>query len=284
MTDDITHRRRLRAHYGFSKTPFHKSMKAAQMYDSLSQREFVAGLQMWTEVGGIAFVTGPSGVGKSIALRRFVAGLDDQRHHLVQFTYLPGTVGGFLRSLNRALGLRMRLHGADLFDAARDHLGGYEQAHGPHPIILIDDAEGLSPAVLDTIRRLTTHDLDGEQRFSVLLAGTEEITRTLRSHSLESLRSRITYAHTLHPFTIEDTRNYLRFHLERADVDPKLFSDDAAKKLFVASKGRPRHINQLALHALIAAAAIGRDNIDGKFMQQEIAEHPLYSGKARDKD
>lgn len=283
MSDDITQRRRLRAHYGFSKTPFLKAMKAAQMYDSVSQREFLAGLQMWLEVGGIAFVSGPSGVGKSITLRRFVAGLDDRRYHLVQFSYLPGTVGGFLRSLNRALGLRMRLYGADLFDAAREHLAGYEQANGPHPLILIDDAEGLSPAVLDTLRRLTTHDLDGEQRFSLLLSGTDEITRTLRVPSLESLRSRIAYAHALRPFTIEDTRNYLRFHFERADMDPKLFSDDAAKRIFVASKGRPRHINQLALHVLIAAAAVGRDDIDGKFVQHQIAEHPLYRGKTRSK-
>jgi len=34
-----TQRKRLRAHFGFSKTPFHKRMRAAQMYDSQSQRE-----------------------------------------------------------------------------------------------------------------------------------------------------------------------------------------------------------------------------------------------------
>ena len=109
------------------------------------------------------------------------------------------------------------------------------------------------------------------------------MTRTLRSVSLESLRSRIAYAHALRPFTLEDTRNYLRFHLERADMDRALFSDDAAKRIFLASKGRPRHINQLALHILIAAAAAGRDDIDGKFVQHQIAEHPLYRGNARAK-
>ncbi|MCB9628912.1 MAG: AAA family ATPase [Sandaracinaceae bacterium] len=281
-TPEQAHRRRLRAHFGFSNTPFHKAMKAALMYDSTSQRELLAGLDMWLEVGGIACVSGASGVGKSITLRRFVAGLDTRRYHLVQFSYLPGTVPGFLRSMSRALGLQMRLHGADLFDAARDHLASFEAANGPHPVVLIDDAEGLSAPVLDAIRRLTTHDLDGEQRFSVLLAGTDDITRTLRASSLESLRSRIAYAHALRPFTLEDTRNYLRFHLQRADVDAALISDDAARRIFVASRGRPRHINQLALHGLIAAAASGRDDIDGKFMQQQIEDHPLYRGKTRD--
>ena len=281
MTETTTlQRKRLRAHFGFTKTPFHKAMRAAQMYDSESQRQLVAGLEMWTEVGGIALCTGPVGAGKSISLRRFLHGLDERRHHVVNFTYLPGTVTGFLRSMSRALGLRMRLHGADLFDAAREHLADFEQTHGPHPVIVIDDAEGLSIPVLDSLRRLTAHDLDAELRFSILLAGTEEVAHTLRLPELESLRSRISYAHALRPFTIEDTRNYLRFHIERAEADPKLLSDDACRKIFHASQGKPRYVNQLALHALIAAAASGREEIDGRFMQQTIAAHPLYASSA----
>lgn len=277
MTEPTTtQRKRLRAHFGFTKTPFHKAMRAAQMYDSQSQRELVAGLEMWTEVGGIAFCTGAAGVGKSISLRRFLHGLDDRRYHVVQFTYLPGTVNGFLRSMTRALGLRLQRSGADLFDAAREHLAGYEETHGPHPLIVIDDAEGLSVPVLDALRRLTAHDLDGEQRFSILIAGTEDVALSMRLPALESLRSRITYAHALKPFTVEDTRNYLRFHLERAEVASSLFTDDACRKIFVASQGKPRHVNQLALHALISAAAQGRDGIDGRFMHQMIAAHPLY--------
>lgn len=271
-----TQRKRLRAHFGFTKTPFHKAMRAAQMYDSQSQRELVAGLEMWTEVGGVAFCSGPVGVGKSISLRRFLHGLDERRFHLVQFSYLPGTVNGFLRSMSRALGLGLQRSGADLFDAAREHLASYEETHGPHPVIVVDDAEGLSVPVLDALRRLTAHDLDAEQRFSLILAGTEEIATALRLPALEALRSRITYAHALRPFTIEDTRNYLRFHLERAEVSPSLLTDDACRKIFLASQGRPRQVNQLALHALIAAAAQGRDAIDGRFMQQMIAAHPLY--------
>ena len=283
MTETTTiQRKRLRAHFGFTRMPFHKSMRATQMYDSLSQRELIAGLEMFTEVGGIALLTGPSGVGKSISVRRFVHGLDERRFHLVHFTYLPGTVAGFLRSLSRALGLRMRLHGADLFDAAQDHLSSFEETHGPHPLLLIDDAEGLSEPVLDTIRRLTTGDIDADQRFSILLVGTDDIAHSLRRPSLDSLRSRIAYAHALRPFTLEDTRNYLRFHLERAEVDPSVFSDDAGRVLFQHSQGKPRLLNQLALHALIAAAAIGRDTVDGRFLNQQIAAHPLYRATTHD--
>jgi type II secretory pathway predicted ATPase ExeA len=275
-------RKRLRAHFGFTKTPFHKAMRAAQMYDSQSQRELVAGLEMWTEIGGIALCSGPVGVGKSISLRRFLNALDARRYHVVQFSYLPGSTTGFLRSMCRGLGLRLHRSGADLFDAAREHLASFEETHGPHPLVVIDDAEGLSVPVLDSLRRLTAHDLDAELRFSILIAGTEEIATTLRLATLESLRTRISFAHALRPFTIEDTHNYVRFHLERAEVEATIITDDACKKIFHASQGRPRSVNQLALHALIAAAAQGRDAIDGRFMQQMIAAHPLYRATNRD--
>ena len=52
------HKRRLQAHFGFTRLPFRKNMAAADMFDSRSQRELLAGLLMWTELGGIALVVG----------------------------------------------------------------------------------------------------------------------------------------------------------------------------------------------------------------------------------
>jgi len=278
MSNDPTgsQKRRLRAHFGFTKIPFTKYMWAKHMFDSQSQRELLHGLTMWTEVGGIALVSGPSGVGKSITLRRFVHDLDENRFRIFEFSTIPSTVFGFLRSFNRILGLPMRNHASDLFHAAQKHLMGFGQEQGPHPIVLLDDAEGLRAPVIDLMRRFTSYDLDAEDRFSILLSGTEHLLPLLRDASLESLRSRIAYAHALRPFSLEDTRNYVRFHIERSGADPKLFTDDAVRQVFQASQGRPRSINQLAIQALINAAVQGRDTIDGAFMAPVITAHPLY--------
>ena len=79
-TPNTAEKKRLRAHFGLTKIPFSKYMWAAQMYDSQSQRELRFGLEMWLEIKGLALVTGPTGVGKSITLRRFAADLDDNRY------------------------------------------------------------------------------------------------------------------------------------------------------------------------------------------------------------
>ncbi|MDP6107138.1 MAG: AAA family ATPase [Candidatus Brocadiia bacterium] len=270
------HKRRLAAHFGFTRLPFRKNMAAADMFDSRSQRDLRAGLLMWTELRGIALVTGYSGVGKSITLRRFLLSLDDARFHVLKFAHLPTTPVGLLRSLCRALDLPMRHHASDLFDAAQAYLAAYQQENGPHPLIVLDDAEGLAVPALDLIRRLTTYDLDAEDRFSILIAATEDILATMRHHVLEPLRSRIGYAQPLRPFSLEDTRNYIQFHLRLADADPKLLSDAAIRHVFQASRGKPRHINQICLYILIQAAIAGLDTIDGDFVAAQIAAHPLY--------
>jgi len=279
MNDKATTQReqkRLRAHFGLSKIPFSKQMSASQMYDSLSQRELRFGLEMWLEVKGLALVTGPTGVGKSITLRRFAADLDDNRYAVFNVGSPPSTVHGFLRFLNRRFGLPMRQHTADLFDAAQKFLVVHEKEHGTHPLLILDDAEGLYPNVADALRRLTVYDLDAEDRFSVLVSGIESLLQVLELGLLEPLRSRFSFAQSLKPFCIEDTRNYIRFHLDRADGDKDLFSDDAVRRVFQASQGRPRNINQLCLGALILAAVQGRDKIDGASIKNLIAQNPLF--------
>ena len=273
---------RLKAHFGFDKVPFCKNLWVSEMFDSRSQRDAVAALRMWVEIRGIGTLTGPVGVGKSVATRRLVQALDDTRYRVVLLPSVPATPHGFLRAINRALGLPMRLHLTDLFDQAHAHLTSRSAEDGPHPVLVLDDAEGTSVENLDLLRRLTAYALDSEDRFSVLLSGTDDLLRILRDPRLEPLRSRIGYASTLRPFGMEDARSYVAFHLARAGVRADLFTDDAVRRLFHASLGKPRSMNQLALQALIHAAVEGRDVLDGAFVQAQIASHPLYETTAQE--
>lgn len=272
-------KRRLRAHFGFSSMPFSPQARAHSMFASQSQRELRDGLLYWSEVRGIALISGSAGVGKSISIRRFIQELDDNRYHVFDFSYLPLTTNGFLRSFNRALGTPVSHRSADLFDGAKAYLGSFEQDHGPHPIFVIDDGEGLRPETLDILKRLTCYELDSQPRFSLLLAGTEELLETVRWPQATTLRSRITFTYSLRPFGYEDTQNYIHHRLQKASADPKLFSDEAIRRIFQASKGVPRAINQLATQAMITAAICGNETLDAQFLTRVIREHPLYNNE-----
>lgn len=211
-------------------------------------------------------------------VERALEAMDERErfHRVLHLTGVPATPYGFLRAVCRVLGLPMRAHATDLFDQAHLHLTSRADDQAAHPILIIDDAEGLRPEILDLLRRLTAYALDAEDRFSVLLVGTEDLLLRLRSPLLEPLRTRIGYAQPLRPYNLEDTRNYVTFHLQRADVRTDLFTEEAVRKLFNASLGRPRAINQLALQILIQATVEGRDQLDGSYVGSQIAAHPLY--------
>ena len=279
MSTKLYEQQRLMRHFGFANLPFSKYMRVVAMYDSKSQKALRQGLEMWLDVGGLALVAGPCGVGKSLAIRRFVNDLDKNIYTVYVVPSPPSTVHGFLRFICRRFGLSMKNHSVDLFDAAQKFLINHQQERGTHPILILDDAEGLYPDVADVLRRLTTYDLDAEDRFSVLVCGIESLLQVLELGLLEPLRSRFSFAYSLRPFGLDDTRSYIQFHLKRAKSESKLFSDDAIKRIFYISKGRPRTINQLCIGMLIKAAIMGKDNIDGPFFKAFIADHPLYQNQ-----
>jgi general secretion pathway protein A len=279
ITLNTQEKQRLAAHFGFVKIPFSKYMHSAAMYDSKSQQSLHRGLYMWLDVGGLALIAGPTGVGKSLVIRRFVAELDDNQYAVYSVPSPPATVYGFLRCLNRLFDLPMKNHTSDLFDAAQKFLVNHETDLGTHPILVLDDAEGLYPDVADIVRRLTVYNFDAEDRFSILVCGIESLLQVLELGVLEPLRSRFSFGHSLKPFGLEDTTGYIRFHLERAQSDPELFSDEAVKRIFHISQGRPRTINQLCIGALIQCAMKGLDKIDGPFIKSFVAGHPLYKNK-----
>ena len=270
---------RLQTHYGFKRIPFSKYLKANEMYDSKSQRELREGLEIWKEAGGLALVTGPTGVGKSITLRSFAGSLDNNKYAVYSVPSPPSTVHGFLRFISRRFGLPMKQYSVDLFDAAQKFLVNHEKDHGTHPMLIVDDAEGLYPDVADVLRRLTIYDLDAEDRFSILVSGIESLLQVLELGILAPLRSRFSFGQRLKPFGFEDTQNYISFQLNRAGGDENLFSDEAIKRTFHLSQGKPRTINQLCIGALIVGAVRGRDKIDGPFFKAVIAEHPLYQNQ-----
>jgi len=102
------HRRRLQSHFAFTGVPFRKNMAASKMFGSKAQRDLFQALLMWIEVMGVALITGSSGVGKSITVRRFVQELDEQRYKVFRFASARSTVRAALQGLSIRLGTQHR--------------------------------------------------------------------------------------------------------------------------------------------------------------------------------
>jgi type II secretory pathway predicted ATPase ExeA len=275
-------RMHLKSYFGFSKIPFPKHMWATKMFDASAQRELIDSLNLWLETRGIAILYGPAGVGKSISLRRFKAELDDRRYDLYYLYNLRVTTTGFLRSLCRSLGLPLLYHQADLFDAVSSFLAQYEERNRKHPILIFDDGDGLSDPLLELLRLLGNFAMDSEDRFSFILSGSQRLAVKLKQPQNEAFRQRVVFSHSLRGFSIDDARNYIRFHMERSEGPKELFTDEAVQLIFQMAKGLPRVINQIALQAIIRAAVRRVDHIDESFIKQQVLQDSLFDNKLKE--
>ena len=69
-----------------------------------------------------------------------------------------------------------------------------------------------------------------------------------------------------------ETSGYLKHHLALAGRSDTLFSDDAATLIHQTSRGYPRAVNNLAVHALTATYAAGKAIVDENAARTAIAE------------
>lgn len=176
------------------------------MFPSNSQQELIMGLRYSIEIKGISVALGPPGIGKSITLRRFKEELSPQEYQVFYLWNTRSSPQGFLRSLCRVFQLPPSVFVADMFDALSSHLFSLEENLGKHPIIIFDDCDHLSRDVIEYLRLLMNFQMDSEERFSLILCGTDVFQTHLKEHPNMAFRQRITYSQTLRPFTAGDTR------------------------------------------------------------------------------
>ena len=119
---------------------------------------------------------------------------------------------------------------------------------------------------------MTNHDIDIGSPFAVLLVGQPTLRQRLRLGVLAALDQRIAVRYTMAGMTDTDTADYIRHHCKIAGRADTLFSDDAIGLIHNASRGHPRAVNNLALHALIAAFAADNAIVDESSTRTAIAE------------
>ena len=133
------------AHFGLARTPFSKSIAAKDLYARAAHGEAVARIGFCVAEAALGVVFGDVGVGKTVAVRAAVAGLDPTRHQII---YIPnpafGTRGLYV-SIVRALGADARFHKAELMAQAADLLAAEEAERHRRVVVIVDEAHLMTP-------------------------------------------------------------------------------------------------------------------------------------------
>jgi type II secretory pathway predicted ATPase ExeA len=259
-------------HFGFTKTPFSKSIPAGNLFVRQAQEEAVARIRFCISEAALGVITGEVGIGKTVAVRAATSNLDPTAHQVV---YIPnpafGTRGLYLTIVS-ALGAQPRFTKAELMAQTQAMLAAEEQERHRRVVLIVDEAHLLSPAQLEELRLLTNADMDSRNPCAMILVGQPTLARQLRMGVFAALDQRISTRFSLTPMDLAESVNYLRHHLELAGRSDPLFADDSISRLHRAASGLPRALNNIAVAALIAAASQGKALVDDACAKKAVTE------------
>ncbi len=261
------------AHFGFSATPFTKSIAPTDLYRRAAHDEAVARIGFLIAESALGVLTGEVGVGKTVAARAAVASLDRLRHTVIYVSNPPaiGTRGLYV-SIVSALGARPRFFRAEVAAQAAELLAAEEAERHRRVVVVIDEAHLLSPAQLEEIRLLTNQSMDASSPFAGILIGQPTLSRQLRMGVFAALDQRIGMRYCIPAMDLTESAAYLRHHLGLVGRTDALIADDAIARLHRFSGGIPRALNNAATAALVAAAAQGKAIVDDACAKAAVGE------------
>src|SRR6185436_3999955 len=219
--------------YGLRELPFALTPDPRFIYFTPSHTEVMANLHYGIESGkGLIVVTGEVGTGKTTVLRWMMQRLD--RTVLVAYIFNPRlTVTEFYQHVATLLDLETWETKSDLLSALGQTLES-RHSRGLRTVLVIDEAQGLSPSVLEEIRLLSNFESDTAKHLQIVLTGQPEMRDVLNNPDLRQLKQRIALRCLLTPLpTVEETDRYITSRLlvsgaERTDV----FSSEAIDYIY----------------------------------------------------
>jgi len=248
--------------FGLKRHPFDKQIRTTDLFATDALAEATARLDYIKQRGGMMLLTGDPGVGKTVALRRFVDGLNDNLYRPI---YTPlATLNRFdiLRHLNQKLGLVHRGSKSALYTQIQREILESKDQRGKTLVMIIDEAQMLSTGTLHEIRLMTNFRMDSYEPFILILAGQSDLRRVMEFAVMEPLAQRLRMRYHMPPLSPEQTARYVEHQLRLAGATEPIFTPDALAAIHEQSFGIPRRIGNIATQAMLLAMYEQKRTID----------------------
>jgi general secretion pathway protein A len=267
-------------YFGFAQPPFSLTPDPRFLYRSESHD--LALTQVWQAIRrkeGFIVLTGDIGTGKTTLCRTVLEQFDPTTFTaLILDPFL--TVEELLLEVLLSYGvvskesLRSgRLAAASKHDLVRtlhEFLISLAPIHGS-AVLIIDEAQHLSPAVLEEIRVLSNLETNDQKLLQVVLVGQLNLLDILHHAQLRQLDQRISIRCRLEPLGREEVEAYVTHRLWVARGATVTFTPSALDLVHGISHGVPRVINLICDRALMVAAEAKTDKISEEFIHKAAA-------------
>jgi general secretion pathway protein A len=267
--------RKLLALYALKYNPFCQEVPSSALLPTPAIESFCWRIENQVNEGGFALVSGEPGTGKSSVLRILADRLNALRDITVGILSRPqASVADFYRELGDLFGVTLtasnRWGGAKVL---RHKWQAHIEASLYRPVLLIDEAQAMSPGVLCELRLLVSAELDSRSMLTVVLAGDERLVKKLQSDDLLPLASRIRCRLRCEALSAQQLKDGLLNHLKKAG-NPRLIAAAVVDALCEHAAGNYRVLTTMANDLLAAALQRELDQIDEKLYFEVFALPP----------
>lgn len=215
--------------------------------------------------GGYSWIRGDSGNGKSTALRVVEDRLRRLADVVVGSLQRPSSgVSDLYREMGELFGVELRPHNRWCgFKALRERWQAHIESTTARPVLLIDEAQDFSPAVLNELRYLASTRLDSRIILAVIFAADSRFEEKLTERELVPMAGRIRIRLSLERATPEELMAHLK-HLVTSAGNAKLMTPELMKAVCDHSLGNLRAMTSLCGELLAAAIQNDRGQLDEK--------------------
>lgn len=243
--------------YQLRGKPFQLTPDPGMLFPSKGHQRAMAYLLYGFEQGeGFVMITGAVGTGKTLLIQKLFEEL--AHRNIVVASLASANLDGedILPAVASALDLPYERRSKEaLLQDVKQYLISLHARH-THALLVVDEAQTLTPAALEMLRILSNLELKGHALLQIFLVGQAELRRIIVSNHMEQLRQRIIASHRIEPLGEEESRAYIlhRLHAVGWNNDPELAPEIFAE-VYRDSRGIPRKINlimdRLLLHGYL---------------------------------
>ena len=264
--------------FGLKENPFNVNPDPRYLFLTHHTQEALACLTYGIETRkGFIMLTGEVGTGKTTLINKLLEWLHKERVSTA-FVFNPRlSVSQFFDFMMADFGIvcESRQKGQMLLKLNQWLLERYQA--GERAVLIVDEAQNLSPQMLEEIRLLTNLETSTEKLLQIVLAGQPELEQKLNQPELRQLRQRITLRAKTRQLTLDETQGYIQERLRIAGAENiDLFSPEAIVAVHRYARGIPRVTNLLCEHSLVSSFVDQLNPVPPEIVEEVARDFDLH--------
>ncbi len=264
-------------HFGLHRPPFNNTPDPTFYLSTPEHEEALATLQYAvTQRKGFVLVSGEVGAGKTLVGRMFLRQMDrNAAVAVITHTSLSGRQ--LLAAICAEFELPVPPEATNLQLAERLQAFLLEQfAQDRFVVVLLDEAQNLPDDSFEELRMLGNLEADDAKLLQVCILGQPELRDRFRHPNLRQLDQRLFRRFHLCSLDRQTTEAYILHRLAVAGhTGGELFTPEAIDRIYAASQGTPRIINQICDNALLTAYGQEAHQVDEAIITRVLEHDPV---------